>query len=306
MNDPSTHMLNYIMSIYQITYYSGPYLVKGYLGLPHDFSIREEELKESLHKWFGKELGDECIRSIDEYPQRLTSTLNAKIHSPVAKPQYPALIYCRGGIGHVGHVRSEWLQLYAMQGFVIFAPCYRGNEGGTGYDQFGGHETEDILAAYRWIQSFSFVQQDSIGIIGFSRGSINATQAATLLSTVHFLILWGGVTDLTKIYIERVDLRKMLRRVIGGTPLKKITEFHKRSPYYLAQHIQCPTLLIHGTQDIQVNFSHALEMTNRLRRIGIPVTTHFYKGLGHHFPLYIHEAAILRIKNWIQNGYKEK
>ena len=32
------------------------------------------------------------------------------------------------------------------------------------------------------------------------------------------MILWSGVSDLAQTYEERIDLRRMMKRVIGGTP----------------------------------------------------------------------------------------
>src|SRR5690606_9642680 len=132
---------------------------------------------------------------------------------------YPALIYCRGGIGSVGRVRARWVDAFASRGYVCFAPCYRGNEGGEGRDEFGGVEREDVHAAVRLLQALPFIDRSRISLFGFSRGSINATQTAVAMpDAVHSLVLWGGVADLARTYEERVDLRRMLKRVIGGSP----------------------------------------------------------------------------------------
>src|SRR4051812_7290829 len=52
----------------------------------------------------------------------------------------PPLVYCRGGIRGVGMVRVPRLVTLARRGYTVFAPFYRGNEGGEGREDFGGED----------------------------------------------------------------------------------------------------------------------------------------------------------------------
>ena len=38
--------------------------------------------------------------------------------------------------------------------------------------------------------------------------------------TAASMVTWGGVSDMVLTYEERVDMRRMMKRVIGGTPTK--------------------------------------------------------------------------------------
>lgn len=212
-------------------------------------------------------------------------------------------MYCRGGIGKVGRVKTQWIEQFANQGYVVFAPSYRGNEGGEGRDEFGGADQEDVLAAYRFVQSLPFIQKDRISVMGFSRGSINATKLTVHSNGIHKLILWSGVSNLSQTYEERIDLRRMLKRVIGGTPNKLPAAYESRSPLIMANDIQCPILLIHGTNDAQVDFTHSLNMYNKLKVIQADVSFHRYEDLGHHFPMPIHIQAVERMFQWLQNEH---
>ncbi|WP_308420398.1 alpha/beta hydrolase family protein [Paenibacillus segetis] len=213
--------------------------------------------------------------------------------------KWPVLIYCRGGIGRVGSVKTHWLEQFANYGHIIFAPSYRGTEGGEGRDEFGGQDQEDVLAGYRLLTSLPFVDANRISVMGFSRGSINATLTVVNQPQVNSCIFWSGVSDLAQTYDERIDLRKMLKRVIGGSPMKTPDSYVARSPIAMAEQIHCPVLVIHGTGDNQVNFSHGLQMRNKLQELGADVTFHPYEGLGHHFPTDIHNRAIERMYSWI-------
>jgi dipeptidyl aminopeptidase/acylaminoacyl peptidase len=272
-----------------VTYLSDGLKVKGYLGLPNGFELPVSELKDRISKFYGS----------SELPiMEIANSINQE-KKDIRLFKLPVLIYCRGGIGKFGRVRTHWVEQFANFGYVIFAPSYRGNEGGEGRDEFGGGDKEDVFSAFRLLQSFPFVDPERISVMGFSRGAINATLTAAEIKGVHRLILWSGVSDLAQTYEERIDLRKMLKRVIGGSPAKKPGSYQIRSPLFMANRIHCPVLIMHGTQDVQVDFSHGLNMYKKLKELGVNVEMHSYQGYGHLFPSPIHEAAVERMFTWI-------
>lgn len=276
--------------ITHLTYISDGLKVKGYLSFPHGYDLPISELETLIHQSIG---------SSTDLPVTPLSCSYPPAQQDIRSKQWPVLIYCRGGIGKVGRVRTDWLEQFSNSGHIIFAPTYRGNEGGEGRDEFGGSDQEDVLAAYRLLENLPFVDANRISIMGFSRGSINATHTTASLPNVHRLILWGGVSDLAQTYEERIDLRKMLKRVIGGTPTRTPESYKKRSPIDMVEQIHCPVLIMHGTQDTQVDFSHGLNMYNKLTEVGVPVEFHPYEGGDHHLPLNTHLIAIERMFQWI-------
>jgi dipeptidyl aminopeptidase/acylaminoacyl peptidase len=282
--------------IYHLTYLSGPYRVTGYLGLPRGLDLSIAELSSLIGDKFG------MAADLPDLPiQQISCSLQTSAPRDTAPPKpYPAFIYCRGGIGKVGRVKTHWVEQFANQGYVVFAPNYRGNEGGEGRDEFGGGENEDVLSAHRLLRSLPFVDRERISIMGFSRGAINAAQTAVQAEGIYRLILWGGVSDLTATYEERIDLRRMLKRVLGGSPAKVPEKYLDRSPIEMAQRITCPILIMHATEDLQVDYGHGQRMYERLRSIGADVDLHRYEGYGHHFPTQIHEAVVERMFDWIK------
>jgi dipeptidyl aminopeptidase/acylaminoacyl peptidase len=283
------------MSIFHITYLSDTYHVKGYLGIPDGYRLSVSVLQDLLWSRYPDAV-DLPIREVEGE----NNLCHAESGQELLNATLPALIYCRGGIGKVGMVKLDWIRLFANQGYIIFAPSYRGNEGGEGRDEFGGADLEDVSEAFRILQSFPFVRKDQISLLGFSRGSINATQVACLHPDTYKLILWGGVTDLAKTYAQRVDLRRMLKRVIGGTPAKYPERYAMRSPIFYKDQIHCPVLIVQGTDDVQVDQSHALEMYHALQARQANVELHLYRGYGHHLPPLVHEAVVERMFDWLK------
>ncbi len=287
--------------IYRVSYISDTYKVKGYLALPYGMSMDQEALQLSLQQFYDRtDLEVEQIACPLHHP-----------HENVHEQRLAVFVYCRGGIGRVGSVRAKWLERFAQHGQLVFAPCYRGAEGGEGWDQFGGADAQDVTSALDWLSTLSFVDETRISLMGFSRGSVNATLAAATWQQqdtgngetdngVYRLVLWGGVADLALTYEERIDLRRMLKRVIGGSTGKYPERYEARSPVALAPQLSCPVLIIHGEQDMQVDPGHGKLMRERLEELHKPFAVHWYEHYGHHMPEEIHKQAIARMFEWLE------
>ncbi|UUZ84183.1 prolyl oligopeptidase family serine peptidase [Paenibacillus sp. P26] len=210
----------------------------------------------------------------------------------------PPLIYCRGGIRKVGMVRKRRIISMAKRGFAVFAPFYRGNEGGEGREDFGGEDRYDVHHALTLMQSSPEVQPGPVALIGFSRGAVMAMLAAKECALAGPVVVWGGVSDLFDTYEERVDLRRMLKRVVGH-PRKDAVAYERRSPVYWVEELRVPVLIVHGTGDAQVGVGQARKLGLALERAGKDYTMELYDGLGHRFPKEEDERALDAVFAWI-------
>ena len=91
---------------------------------------------------------------------------------PIGEGAYDGFLYLRGGIKNVGKVRPARIAQFAAEGFIVFAPYYRGNQGGEGNEDFAGDDREDAFSAFLLLKSLPRVQE--IHIFGFSRGGVMA------------------------------------------------------------------------------------------------------------------------------------
>ncbi|MVO98009.1 alpha/beta hydrolase family protein [Paenibacillus lutrae] len=223
---------------------------------------------------------------------------------PEGKGPLPAVIYCRGGIRGVGMVRIRRVISMARRGHVVFAPFYRGNEGGEGREDFAGEDRYDVYHALLMLRKLPEVASDRIALIGFSRGAIMALLTARDCEDVGPVVVWGGVSDLHDTYEERVDLRRMLKRVVGH-PLKQADEYIRRSPSRWADRIDSPVLIVHGTADPMVLISHAHKLADALQRADKDYKQLFYEGLEHRFPREMDEKALDEVFQWIQEKRKK-
>lgn len=276
-----------------VSYQSTNLRVMGYLGIPHRLNpsqVLQHLVAADSHVLVEEEIAVSLLRNHQSVSDANTDT----------SEKFGLFVYCRGGINRVGKVRTWWIEQFLRHDTVVFAPCYRGSEGGEGRDEFGGSDVADVVNGIAMLQRLPFINAHDISLMGFSRGSINAAAASLQLPDVRCLILWGGVADLAKTYEERVDLRRMLRRVVGGTPRRVESAYRSRSPASMASKLTCPVLLMHGTNDVQVDYSHALLMAESLHTVHRPFTVHAYAGQGHHMDPLVFEAVVDRMFDWIQ------
>ncbi|MEG0451208.1 MAG: S9 family peptidase, partial [Lysinibacillus sp.] len=69
------------------------------------------------------------------------------------------LLYLRGGLQSIGMVRPARIAQFAAQGFVVFAPYYRGNRGGEGKDEFAGEDRYDAVYGVDVLKKFILKDQ---------------------------------------------------------------------------------------------------------------------------------------------------
>lgn len=227
--------------------------------------------------------------------------LKGYIAVPRGKGPHPLMVYCRGGIKNVGMTKLAWIEEFVERGYMVFAPFYRGNRGGEGREDFAGEDRYDVIDALPWLANHDLVDNKNIHLFGFSRGSLMALFAAMESHHVRSVIVWGGVSDLTLTYEERVDLRRMLKRVAGGTPGKVPQSYRYRTPLHRINELNCPVLIIHGAEDQQVGVEHAYRLAAALHEAGKHYTLRIYQGLGHHFPPPQKEKACELMFRWIKS-----
>ncbi len=230
-----------------------------------------------------------------------------KVKGLLAEPKqegiHDGFLYLRGGIKNVGKVRPGRIIQFASEGFIVFAPFYRGNQGGEGNEDFAGDDRKDAFSAFQLLKNHQEVK--NIHVFGFSRGGVMALLTAIEFQETSSIVTWGGVSDMFLTYVERKDLRRMMKRVIGGTPTKFPERYRYRTPLFHIDRLQAPLLIIHGVNDHNVSVEHAHRLEKRLESLNKKVESWYFDDFTHYFPPAINRKVVSDLTKWMKSQNDE-
>ena len=96
-------------------------------------------------------------------------------------------------------------------------------------DEFAGADRQDAVNAVDVLKQNPKTNVERIHLFAFSRGGIMALWTAILRDDITSVVTWSGVSDIVFTYKERKDMRRMMKRVIGGTPNNMPDEYRNRT-----------------------------------------------------------------------------
>ena len=223
-------------------------------------------------------LSGDCGKKCVSYKFTYTSdiySVKAYISIPIdcienTRP-YECIIYNRGGNNKIGLIDDEDTAVISAEtNRVVVASQYRGADGGTGQDQFGGDDLADVTTLIDLCENcFEFASVDNLCVAGVSRGGMMTYMTARTDNRVKRIIAVSTVSDLFKAYNDRDDMKTVLWNYIGGSPDDLPYEYEKRSVPYWADEIKVPVLMIHSKFDKQVSFAQAEELNKKFEEYNV-------------------------------------
>lgn len=157
----------------------------------------------------------------------------------------------------------DWENYLATQDFIVVCVDGRGT-GARGedfrkctYQNLGIIESDDQIAAARYLSSLPYVDSSKIGIWGWSYGGYN-----TLMSMSRSAVFAAGVAIAPVTswrFYDSVYTERFMR-----TPEQNMQGYVNGSPITLAGQLSGNLLLVHGTADDNVHYQNTLEYANAL------------------------------------------
>lgn len=110
------------------------------------------------------------------------------------------MVYNHGGLGNqIGGAPAETCEALAQAGFVGFSPIRRLTK------PLAGH-LDDVLAGVDYVRNLDYVDQERIGIMGFSRGGFLTFMAATARpKDFEAIVIMASAVEILDGYLSRVD-----------------------------------------------------------------------------------------------------
>jgi dipeptidyl aminopeptidase/acylaminoacyl peptidase len=187
---------------------------------------------------------------------------------------HAALVWVHGGV-HGRQEEGMWpfIKEAVERGYVVIAPDYRGS---TGYGEahyqaidYGGYEVDDVMSAVDYLKTLAHVDQQRLGIIGWSHGGyiglftvfrdvtpFKAAAAIVPVTNLVFRLSYKGPG-------YQRDFATQTR--IQGLPFEKPDLYIQRSPLYSVDKLKTPLLVHAATNDTDVNFVENQQMIDALR-----------------------------------------
>ncbi|HEV8692168.1 MAG TPA: prolyl oligopeptidase family serine peptidase [Ideonella sp.] len=200
-----------------------------------------------------------------------------------AQPR-PLIIFNRGGNRAFGQlVLADLVDFaqWAQQGFVVVASQYRGGPGSEGADEFGGADVDDVMNLFAVARNLGGADLRNVFMLGVSRGGLMTFQALKHGAAVNAAAVIGAPTDLSLAADHRPEMQALYLELIPGFEQHREALLRERCALDFADHLAAPLLILHGGADDRVGPEQALELAQRLQRLGRPYELIVYAGDDH-------------------------
>jgi len=260
----------------------------GFKYYINTYSSKDIPTYETLHKSDGKEV--RVINDNKKLQERLQSydlaskdffsfktedgvELNGWMMKPLdfdPGKTYPVLMFVYGGPGsqtvenQYDGFNHFWYQSLVNEGYIVVSVDNRGT-GARGrdfrtstYKQLGKLETEDQISAAKYLSTLPYVDDNRIGIWGWSYGGYMSSLCLTKgANTFKMAMAVAPVTNwrfYDSIYTERYM----------QTPQDNASGYDDNSPINHVEKMQGPYLLVHGSADDNVHLQNTMRMISAL------------------------------------------
>ena len=278
-------------------------------GTPPIYTLHEaksgKQLKEIKNNTdLSQKLGDYVMSQKEFFTLK---TKNGDFNAWIIKPAdfdpnktYPLFMYQYSGPGSQqvanrwNGANDYWYQMLAQKGYII--ACVDGR--GTGfkgaafkkvtYKELGKYEIEDQIEAAKELGKYPYIDENSIGIWGWSFGGYMSSLAITKGADVFKMAIAVAPVTSWRFYDTVYTERYM------QTPQENASGYDDNSPINHVEKLKGAYLLVHGTGDDNVHVQNTMRMINALVAANkqfdlfvYPDRTHgIYKGKNTRLHLY--------------------
>ncbi len=212
----------------------------------------------------------------------------------------PAIIWIHGdGVNQNydgWHVQRNYAVYYSFhqyllqQGYVVFAPDYRGSIGygrdwrnGVSMD-VGGKDAKDAWMSAYYLKTLPYVDPDRIGVWGLSYGGFFTLIAMTDQPKLFRAgVDVAGVVDYVMYYSDPYHGDWTASRI--GTPEQNPKVYANASPISHIDRLERPLLVLHGTSDVNVPYLESVWLIDEALKKGKGELLSYmmYPGEFHYF-----------------------
>ncbi len=224
--------------------------------------------------------------------------------------KYPMIVDVHGGPSSA--VLPRWpgvgyggVPFSALDYFVLF-PNPRGSYGeGEKFTQanrkdFGYGDLRDILAGVDAVEKKYPIDDNRLGLTGWSYGGFMTMFAVTQTNRFHAAVAGAGISDWQSYYGEN-SIDQWMTPFFGATVYDDPQVYAKSSAIDYIKQVKTPTLVVVGDRDGECPAPQSFEFWHALKAEHVPTELVVYPNEGHAFRLPEHRTDVLeRALNWFQ------
>ncbi|WP_426687746.1 S9 family peptidase [Rhodanobacter ginsengiterrae] len=219
------------------------------------------------------------------------------------KKTYPMVVVVHGGPSSA--VIPRWpgvgygaAPLSALDYFV-FQPNPRGSFGqGEKYVQanrkdFGYGDLRDILAGVDAVEKKVPVDDQRLGLTGWSYGGFMSMFAPTQTQRFRAVVAGAGISNWQSYYGQNL-IDQWMPPFFGATVYDDPAVYAKSSAINFIKQVKTPMLIVVGDRDAECPAPQSFEMWHALRAQNVPTSLVVYPNEGHHFVDPVHQRDVLQ------------
>lgn len=200
--------------------------------------------------------------------------------------EYPLFIYVYGGpesqsVIDQWNYRAAWFQMLVQEGYIVACIDNRGSNGRgedfrkITYLQMGKFETIDQLEAATSLGELNYIDEDRIGIFGWSYGGFVTSLCMTKGNGLFRMgIAVAPITHWR--YYDTVYTERFMR-----TPKENPEGYDETAPLNFASGLKGNFLLIHGMADDNVHMQNSVDFVTALVDANKQFDMQFYPNKNH-------------------------
>jgi dipeptidyl aminopeptidase/acylaminoacyl peptidase len=224
--------------------------------------------------------------------------------------KYPLIVSVHGGPS--SEVQPHWPDLgynpiaFSALDYFVLLPNPRGSYGeGEAFTQanrkdFGYGDLRDILAGVDAVSAKFPIDQQRIGITGWSYGGFMTMFAVTQTQRFHAAVAGAGISNWQSYYGEN-SIDQWMTPFFGASVYDDPGVYAKSSAIDFIHNVKTPTLVVVGDRDGECPAPQSFEFWHALRAQHVPTQLVVYPDEGHHFNSAAHRRDVLaRALQWFE------
>ena len=228
--------------------------------------------------------------------------------------KYPMVVWVHGGPAWL--TAPYWPKpaedyptlLLAAHDYYIFFPNPRGSSGsGEKFKQanikdFGGGDLRDILAGVKHVVDTHPVDDNRVGITGWSYGGYMTMWALTQTQRFRAGVVGAGLANWQSYYGQN-GIDEWMLPYFGASVYDDPAVYAKSSPINFVKQVKTPTLILVGDSDVECPPPQSYEYWHALKTFNVKTQLVIYPNEGHQFQDPEHIIDLMqRLQGWFDDN----